>query len=280
MDTDFLELEFDQKMISQLQDMITNSPVIYKYIRFDIGKKALLGSTLGFTNPLAFNDPYDCTTKLIDFASIPEGYRKQLVNQYFPSLDDARKMKLLEQFNTTPDDILIKKMSTEGMANEIKNRGVSCFSRNFNNILMWAHYAESHTGICIGFNLEKLYLSISENSREKMMVPVDYVDNLSPLNYYRHRRESIVRFLKTKAKCWSYEEEIRIVMNHLNFNGESKLIQEVNKDCFHSVHFGTRITEQNRNEIIQLCKNQYPQVELFDIKPEESHFELKGHPIE
>ncbi|WP_394771965.1 DUF2971 domain-containing protein [Mucilaginibacter sp.] len=279
MTTDFSETEFDQVLIAQLADMIINNPIIYKYISFDIGKKALENATIGFTNPWAFNDPYDCTTKLIDFTDFPEGYRKRLIDLYYSHLDDVNKLALLEHMNKTPDEVLTKTLSTQGMKNEIVNRGVSCFSRNYNNILMWSHYAASHTGICIGFNLEQLYLSISEASTEKMMVLVDYKEELKPLNYYRHKRESIVRWLKTKAKFWEYEQEIRIVMNHLNFNGETKHIQPIHKACFHSVYFGTRVSEQHKNEIIQLCKEQYPDLLLFDIKPNDDKFELKGNPI-
>ena len=278
--TDFPETAFDQILLGELTDMVVNSPVIYKYISFDIGKKALEHSTIGFTNPLAFNDPYDCWARLIDFSDLPEDYRMRLIDLYYGHFDEANKRAMLEHMHKTPDEVLTKLLSTQGMSNEVVNRGVSCFSRNYNNILMWSHYAASHTGICIGFNLEKLFLNISEISPEKMMLLVDYKDELTPLNYYRHKRESIVRWLKTKAKCWAYEQEIRIVMNHLNFNLDTKFIQEIHRDCFHSVYFGTRMAQPHKDEIAQLCKQHYPGVSLYNIRPDEDKFELKGEPLQ
>jgi hypothetical protein len=30
--------------------------------------------------------------------------------------------------------------------------GVLCFSEKYDNILMWSHYAKSHTGLCVEFS--------------------------------------------------------------------------------------------------------------------------------
>lgn len=39
---------------------------------------------------------------------------------------------------------------------EFKKYGVFCASSDCNNELLWAHYADSHKGICIGFDAKKL----------------------------------------------------------------------------------------------------------------------------
>jgi len=275
----FSEAAFDEILRAELTNMVVNSPILYKYMNIEIGIKALQDHTLAFTQPLAFNDPYDCTTKFIEFDNLPENYREYLVKQYFGHLDLAVQNEKLAAMYKTPDEFLTKTLSTQGMANEIKNRGVTCFSKNFNNLLMWAHYAASHTGICIGFNLEKLYLNISELSSEKMMVQVDYQETFTSLNYYRHKRESIIRWLKTKAKIWSYEEEIRIIMNHLDFKGDTKFIQSIDKGCFHVVYLGTRITKENETTVIELCQKHYPEINLYKITPEDHSFDLSVRPL-
>lgn len=33
--------------------------------------------------------------------------------------------------------------------------GLLCFSTNWTNPLLWSHYGEKHTGVCLGFNLKK-----------------------------------------------------------------------------------------------------------------------------
>src|SRR5260221_10202037 len=36
-----------------------------------------------------------------------------------------------------------------------KDYGILCFSRSWHNPVLWAHYAESHKGICLGFDISK-----------------------------------------------------------------------------------------------------------------------------
>ena len=32
-------------------------------------------------------------------------------------------------------------------------RAILCFSRNWDNLLLWSHYGDSHTGVCLGFDI-------------------------------------------------------------------------------------------------------------------------------
>jgi hypothetical protein len=34
-----------------------------------------------------------------------------------------------------------------------KTKGVICFSENWTNPVQWAHYARSHRGVCLGFDV-------------------------------------------------------------------------------------------------------------------------------
>lgn len=270
------ESDFQELIKLQLLDIISNSPVIYKYINFDTGLLTLENSTIAFSHPLSFNDPYDCFIKLVDFKKVPKNYRQSLIDQYFAHLDTTEKAKMLAKMSKTPDEVAIKLLETKGMDNELVDRGVSCFSRKNDNLLMWSHYADSHKGICIGFNLLELYLSMDRHSNEKMVVLADYTDTFSPLSYYEHKIESIVRWLKTKSNIWSYEEEIRIIMKGLKFNETSKFIAGVDQRAFNSVYLGTRVSTENEKLILELCKKRYPEVTVSKIKPMESQFKLES----
>jgi len=46
--------------------------------------------------------------------------------------------------------------ATKDQLNESK--GLICFSKSWSSPLMWGHYAEKHTGICLGFDVpDKLF---------------------------------------------------------------------------------------------------------------------------
>lgn len=66
------EDEFKDFIKEQLFEIVNNNMVLYKYIGFETGKLAIQHSTIGFTNPLSVNDPFDCTLNLVDFENVPD----------------------------------------------------------------------------------------------------------------------------------------------------------------------------------------------------------------
>ena len=64
---------------------------------------------------------------------------------------------------------------------------------------MWEHYADSHKGLCLGFELP--------NNGEAGQ-RVEYVENPIKLNYLNMRTAN--RILFTKYAHWQYEDEIRV----------------------------------------------------------------------
>jgi len=79
-------------------------------------------------------------------------------------------------------------------------RGILCFSRNWDNILLWSHYAGSHTGICLGFDAPDEY-----------GLDVHYQPNVLQIHGPEDVNEGLVlRMLRTKHESWSYEQEVRM----------------------------------------------------------------------
>ena len=83
-----------------------------------------------------------------------------------------------------------------------KSKGILCFSKSWQHPMLWAHYADKHRGICLGFdvNAEKIEFVSYINSR--------FPKPNNPLN------ESFVKkLLLTKFAHWSYEDEYRIYVS-------------------------------------------------------------------
>ncbi|WP_419227630.1 DUF2971 domain-containing protein [Alteromonas sp. OM2203] len=83
--------------------------------------------------------------------------------------------------------------------------GLLCFSTDKYNPVQWAHYAENHKGVCLGFDIP-----------EKKLKKVKYVAE-------RLARETLdqpdcnEKLLTTKFNHWSYEQERRLIID-LNSN--------------------------------------------------------------
>jgi hypothetical protein len=80
-----------------------------------------------------------------------------------------------------------------------------CFSRNWDNLLLWSHYGASHTGVCLAFEIP------DGDPGANYDTDVLYQPNLLQI-----RRSEDVNFdlanrlLRTKHESWSYEQEVRM----------------------------------------------------------------------
>lgn len=84
--------------------------------------------------------------------------------------------------------------------------GLLCFSRNWDNLLMWSHYGSSHTGVCLGFDIP------DGNPGENFDTDVLYQPSLIPRPRRREdvNLDLVFRLLRTKHESWSYEQEVRM----------------------------------------------------------------------
>lgn len=83
---------------------------------------------------------------------------------------------------------------------------ILCFSRNWDNLLLWSHYGDSHKGVCLGFDISDGEPGINYDT------DVLYLPNVLPAP---RRREDLNldfmgRLLRTKHESWSYEQEVRM----------------------------------------------------------------------
>lgn len=83
--------------------------------------------------------------------------------------------------------------------------GILCFSEDWRSTLMWSHYGEKHTGLCLGFDVAREFVQ-----------PIEYIDKLlpDPIDYKKRLRglstEVLEAALRHKHSGWSYEREGRL----------------------------------------------------------------------
>ena len=82
--------------------------------------------------------------------------------------------------------------------------GWICFSRTWSNPIIWAHYADQHRGLCLGFDVPDAYCK-----------PIRYVEHREPFPNFdampeQEKLEAMERMLFTKFSQWAYEDESRV----------------------------------------------------------------------
>jgi len=230
-------------------------------------------------SPKHFNDPFDCKIPIAyDLISkdliIARKFFERVLFNNFPNLSSLEKEQrvielmatrqkydenYVDQFNSETESILENQMS------------VYCVTPLNNNILMWAHYAASHTGICIGFNSNKIfnYFRIGSMVEYKDSYPI-----ISPAEDH-YEIEDIKQQFYTKSSHWDYEIEYRL----MTINEPARIIKLADKTIINEVIIGYLMNQEKKEELISLIKKELPHVTIFETKKHRTKFELVLTPI-
>lgn len=150
--------------------------------------------------------------------------------------------------------------------------GIICFCNNFTDIRMWAYYADGHRGICICFKCEKspfydnkLYRVTYDDKIVEFEIDLKDMDN-----------DLFLRQVSTKAKCWEYEKEYRIV------NPPSRLYEPDGyglklfpANLIEGIIFGLKTSSEHKREIINFIEQNGRQIILYQAVPVEGQLKLK-----
>ena len=166
----------------------------------------LSDSKIWFSDPRTFNDPFDCALP-VDMPELTDAdcvaTLDALANRFGES-DVARfrghsaadlKTRIARGLRTALEDGL----RTVG--------GVSCFSEKVDDILMWGHYANGHRGFCLEFET-------ALDDTFELARPVRYTDRFPTVDIaevIQFRFGSVFDLMCTKATCWAYEKEWRVL---------------------------------------------------------------------
>ena len=86
-----------------------------------------------------------------------------------------------------------------------QSTGILCFSRNWDNLLLWSHYGASHAGVCLGFDIP------DGDPGDNYDTDVLYQPSLLQIRGPEDVNLNLAnRLLRTKHESWSYEQEVRM----------------------------------------------------------------------
>lgn len=240
---------------------------VYKYMRTHIDKKDNLlkyifeDKTLRFTNPLTFNDPFELKPNI-----------KQLVND--------KKHLVVDMFSENLNESgQAHKFHYASINNILNNIGILSLSGNKDNLVMWAHYANSHKGIVLEFERNHWFFN-------DLRLPkyAEVLNRLEKVTYIsRENRKSInsneyfskETFL-TKSKDWEYEDEYRMSV-YVETNDEYFDGININfpNDLLTGVYLGNKIDTGTKDYILNLSnKNEWKHLNIFQMEIDETAYKL------
>lgn len=147
------------------------------------------------------------------------------------------------------------------------NAGILCLSSEPDNNLLWAHYGNNHSGICIGFEME--FDPAGDVELESIHLPLDveYSDErpvIDPSSFFVRENKSVFTMFKLffcqKSSEWSYEKEIRMVSR------EGDMLYPV-PGRIAEVTFGARVGHKEMETVIKASLHQKG-IEYYKIIPD------------
>ena len=206
---------------------------LYKYWSFESAKRFLENSTIRYSSCFEFNDPFEGSYGLI--GNVTNEEKAFFLKCYCPELVNNIPVE-----NIPYQEL---KIMADGIIKEsIKQVGVFCLAEENSNLLMWAHYAHEHEGVCLKFDLLKDTKAFS--SLHKVVYTTGYqnfnfITDLSRVN----------DILTHKSVAWMYEKEYRVLK--LNEVG----LGIVNPEALVEIIFGCRMSKDNKAIIKKLVSD-------------------------
>jgi Protein of unknown function (DUF2971) len=125
---------------------------------------------------------------------------KRLKLARFGELNDPFELSLID--NRPEDACKMARLITEHFHRRI---GVICFGASWVSPVMWAHYADKHFGVALGFEVP-----------DELLTKIHYSDKKIRVSFGPHlprhglSEDLLNRIRMTKATDWSYEREYRV----------------------------------------------------------------------
>jgi hypothetical protein len=231
---------------------ITKEKYIYKYLTVNINTlKLLINAELYFSIPENFNDPFDCKFNLNLDSITVEG-----IKSFYK--DEEEIDSKIRQFQKDKDSILseIEQDYNTGLS---KALGITCFSENNKDILMWAHYANNFKGICLIFDW-KIHKEFFNGYK------VHYKESLPTVSYNGDGQFETSEILLTKLTNWKYEKEVRSIFK-IDDSGNNPA--RFNPKALSGIIFGNKIDPKEKETIKNLINihPKYLSVDFFNAVP-------------
>ena len=138
---------------------------------------------------------------------------------------------------------LLQQSYNAGVYSMSKQKGEENFPCNE---LLWAHYANSHKGFCIEYDLDKLDTCIT--SIIDYRIDVEYQENKPTISPDDSIEAKIKKAFSTKSLAWDYENEYRLVFS-------SSGVKKIAFEAIRAIYFGLNMPLAERNAIVNGLKD-------------------------
>lgn len=218
------------------------NPIAYKFRTCnEYLFQSLINESIGLTSPGYFNDPFDCP--ILELLNNDEEVSQMIRHAYNECLKIACFSSNIKLPRTDEN--------TQEMVSEEKHPGAKF---EYLNELMWAHYADSHKGVCIKYHFPNSLTKLAHDNDSVICFFGDVIYSDKDISQYSNKDSINMKdafFLK--GKQWEYENELRLL--YFNMEGKEGFHSIEVKNCIEAVYFGLKCSKEDQSTIINILKD-------------------------
>ncbi|MNK65760.1 hypothetical protein D3C87_850620 [compost metagenome] len=254
--------------------------VLYKYRVWNntLHQRLLTENEIFLASPANLNDPFDASLPFQYDPSLmtKENITRKLLEQgrlIWPDISDeelhdrAFKEQSSGKFE---DGSYWKDQHEKTKADLHKTIGLLSLTTHPDNLLMWAHYANCHSGFCVGLDSNILFEVIGGT-----IGPVTYVEDFPLMSLFPEDGESVkhmVKMLNSKSPHWTYENEYRLTKSE-----SANKAYELPSEAIKEVVLGCKMRQDDMTAIIEVMDSKFPNARIFEAKTSLESFTLNLH---
>ena len=229
---------------------------LYKYMTFENVMHVLQG-TIRFTQPGAFNDPFEMVPELY----VPESFGGDKEIDLSFSVTAPRRVPMVHELDPNFESDQCSDRNSRSIRSSLdRSIGILCLSENPSSLLMWSYYADEYAGAVIEFDDSHDFLHGHFRMEYRERRPK------KDISYYISNSEPIpIAELCVKPKEWEHEREVRVVRNlsdcKLVKNRSAQkadyplYVMDIPPECVRSVTMGERMAVEHQRCIWELVKS-------------------------
>lgn len=249
-----------QQLISQMVKDNKLPQIVYRMrpvnrFLFD----SLINSQIWFSNPQEFNDPFDCDINM-RIRHSTQGQIQTYFEDHLKNLFQNWELEKINAKNITRQkfEMLINKAAKR----VIQRKGLACFMSSCDNLLMWAHYADSHKGVCLKFDI--LEDTTFFSPANKVIYSKDYPE----FDYLTDKNDFVNQMFFTKSEEWTYEGEVRVLK-------DKEGNYDFNPNSLKEIIFGCKISDDDKKTLTKVIRTYYQACQLIQAEKNDNSFSLE-----
>ena len=286
----------------------------FKYASPDTVLAVLKNRTVRYSSPLTFNDPFDIQVGLhFEFdlnalherildrlrelavapteprvdATDPWGQLVLAARQHYPKHGfphDRWRTMTSEVFGWLTDEIKTTQRQVQERWRNTLLPGSRVFSvsEDRDSLLMWAHYAQDHTGAVFEFLSlpeEDNPLSVARpvmyvNHPPAFFTEAEWLDDILSIQKF-NVTDLTRRYVYSKSMHWSYEREWRVWYPRIPAPEMLYEDMPIRQSEFVALYIGCRAKDSFAAEAISLARDAFPNARLFRARRREDDYALE-----